>query len=209
MDRVKSKINASGIDGITEQELIEMKYWTAVASNMTSYDYHFKIIEEMEKPENKYGETYDEHGKFYTTPRESNGQFRQDMRKHGYEEVYDMRDMDIRDGRMYYTDSNMRGYDYASGGNVGSYNASSTSRNMGNRAYGQNSNPSYHESGYERARRGFEESKMMNPNADNMDKIEDMFEELEDEIKELKPKMSQTEKQFSRNKLNNIANLMV
>ena len=45
MDRIKSKINASGIDGITEQELIEMKYWACVADAMASFDYHFKIIQ--------------------------------------------------------------------------------------------------------------------------------------------------------------------
>lgn len=208
MDRIKSKINACGIDAITEQELIEMKYWACVADAMTSYDYHFKIIEEMEKPENKYGETYDENGRFYTPPRSSNGQFRPDMRKHYDGMIYD-RDMDMDKGRMYYTDPDMRGYDYASGGNVGSNNASSVKRNMGNRGYSQASNPSYHESGYERARRGFEEAKMTNPSADNMEKIEDMFGELEEEIEELKPKMSTTEKQFSRNKLNNMANMMV
>lgn len=176
MDRVKTKINSCGIDGITEQELIEMKYWTCVADAMTSYDYHYKIIEEMEKPENQYRKNYDEHGKYYTQPRMN--------------ETYDVssmyyRDMDMNKGRMYYTDSTNMGI-----------NDTHTMRG-------------YSESGYERARRGFEESKMMNPNAEHTEKIEEMFRSLEEELKELKPKMTPTEKNTARNKMTSIANSMM
>lgn len=179
MDRVKSKINSSGIDGITEQELIEMEYWTCVANNMTSYDYHYKIIEEMEKPENKYGVNYDENGKFYTQPRNSMGQFT----KRGYDELYDptmkhnmemSRDMDYRDGKMFYTDVN----------------------NM-------------HHSQYARARRGFEEAKNANPNAEHMHSLETMMDSLDEEMKELKPKMTSNERSVARNKLTTMANSMM
>lgn len=177
MDRVKSKINSSGIDAITEQELIEMKYWTAVADNMTSFDYHFKIIEEMEKPENQYGVNYDENGKFYTQPRNDMGQY--SRRPHMYDSAMEQyRDMDTGKGRMYYTDHN----------------------NMGS---------TYQESRYDRARRGYEESKVMNPNVDNMHSMEKLFDAFEDDIKELKPKMTQNEKSVARNKLSNISNMMV
>lgn len=178
MDRVKSKINTCGVDGVTESELIEMKYWTCIADAMTSYDYHFKIVEEMEKPENEYGKNYDENGRFYTP-----------MRRKRYEE-YDpsmrgdmehYRDIDREDGRMYYTDTDHMGM-------------SNGSMRSGSK--------------FERAKRGYEDAKMMNPNADNMDEIEEMFKSFEEEIKELKPKMTTAEKTMARNRMTNIANMM-
>lgn len=188
MDRVKSKINTCGIDGITEQELIEMKYWTCVADAMTSYDYHYKIIEEMEKPENEYGVNYDENGRYYTQPRMSNGQFRRDMRR-GYDERYDMSPMYHNEmDRMYYSD------------NV-------TSGNMSGNSNGSMRN--YSDSRYERARRGYEEHKKMNPESEDMDKLKEVFEELKDEMKDLKPHMSANAKSYARNELTNMANGMV
>lgn len=185
MDRVKSKINSSGIDAITEQELIEMKYWTAVADNMTSYDYHFKILEEMEKPENQYGVNYDENGKFYTQPRDNMGRFTR--RPYMYDDMEQYRDMDMSRGRMYYTDSN----------NIGGMN-------------GRASNDrEYQESRYDRARRGYEESKQMNPGMDNMSAMEQILDTFEDDIKELKPKMTQNEKNIARNKLANMSNMLM
>ena len=185
MDRVKSKINSSGIDAITEQELLEMKYWTAVADNMTSFDYHFKIIEEMEKPENQYGVNYDENGRFYTQPRDNMGRYTRRPYMHDPDmEMY--RDMDTSRGRMYYTDSN----------NMGGMN----SRASGNR--------DYQESRYERARRGYEESKQMNPSMDNMTAMERVFDAFEEDIKELKPKMTANEKSIARNKLSNMSSMM-
>lgn len=187
MDRVKSKINSSGIDAITEQELIEMKYWTAVANNMTSFDYHFKIIEEMEKPENKYGVNYDENGRFYTRPRNDMGQFTRES--HMYDpNMEQYRDMDSRMGRMYYTDN---------------YNMGSNKRDN------ETSADRYQESRYDRARRGYEESKQMNPNMDNMQAMEELFDTFEDDIKKLKSKMTSNEKSIARNKLSNMSNMMM
>lgn len=175
MDRVKSKINSNGIDAITEQELMEMKYWTAVADNMTSFDYHFKIIEEMEKPENEYGVNYDENGRFYTPSRNSMGRYTR--RPYLYDDMEHYRDMDVSKGKMYYTDSN----------------------HMGN----------YSESRYDRARRGYEESKQMNPNMDNMHEMEQLFDAFEDDIKELKPRMTPNEKAIAKNKLTNMSSMMM
>lgn len=188
MDRVKSKINSSGIDAITEQELEEMKYWTCIADNMTSYDYHYKIIEEMEKPENQYGVNYDENGRFYTQPRDAMGRFVN--RRYMYEPGMEYsRDMDAGNGRMYYTDNNYMG------SNNGSNNG------MPNRVY--------QESRYERARRGYEESKLLNPGMDNMNAMEKMFDSFEEEIRELGSKMTPNEKNIARNKLSNISKMMM
>lgn len=176
MDRIKSKINANGIDAITEQELIEMKYWTSIADSITSYDYHYKIIEEMEKPENKYGVNYDENGKYYTQPRNSMGQYTRGYMYNPNTEYY--RDMDTGLGRMYYTDRNT----------MGSNN--------------------YTESRYERARRGYEESKVINPDMDNTRAMEKMFDSFEDEIRELESRMTPNEKNIARSKLANISKMM-
>lgn len=98
MKCVHANIESKGLEGITEHELIEMKYWACIADAMASFDYHFKIIEEMEKPENQYGVNYDENGRFYTPHRNSMGQF-----KRGYdEEMEHSRDMDRPMGHMYY-----------------------------------------------------------------------------------------------------------
>ena len=87
---------------------------------------------------------------------------------------------------MYYTDSN----------NMGGMN----SRASGNR--------DYQESRYERARRGYEESKQMNPSMDNMTAMERVFDAFEEDIKELKPKMTANEKSIARNKLSNMSSMM-
>lgn len=180
MDRIKSKINSSGIDAITEQELVEMKYWTCIADAMTSYDYHFKIIEEMEKPENEYGVNYDENGRFYTPSRNMNGRYSRMGYVHDPNVEY-YRDMDSNAGRMYYTDY----------------------MNMGS-----NSNRGIEDSRYERAKRGYEESKRMNPNSDNMDAMERILESFEEDIEKLKPNMTANEKTIARNKLNEMFNMM-
>lgn len=139
----------------------------------------------MEKPENEYGVNYDENGRYYTgQPRNSHGEF---MRGYVHDPVEHYRDMDYPMGRMYYSDG----------------------RNMGTSYGGNGSMAHYSESRYERARRGFEESKMMNPNMDNMAAIEQVFDAFEADIKELKPKMTSNEKSIARNKLTNISNMMM
>ncbi len=193
MDRIKSKINSCGVDGIEENEVIEMKYWACIADAMTSYDYHYKITEEMEKPENQYGENYDENGRFYTPMRNSRGRYMSRGGRRGYEQYepdWDnmeyMRDMDKDEGHMYYTDANMSG---------GSYN----------RSYSGNGN-----SRYDRAKRGYEESKANHPNDtdNNMKAIETLFDIIDGDMQELKPKMSQSEKTMAKNKLMSLANTL-
>lgn len=195
MECVKSKIDAMGMDNLGREDVEELKMWTCIAKDIAEYDYYYHITEAMEKPENQYGVNYDENGKYYTPPRSSNGQFRQDMRRRGYDEMYDRspmyyRDMDMNEGKMYYTESSemnsMRG---------------SNSSGMNGRGYS--------ESGYERARRGYEEAKMADPNTDYTEEMKEMFRNLEEEMKELKPHMTATEKNTARNKLTNIANTMM
>lgn len=191
MECVKSKVGAKGLDNIDREELEELKCWCEVAKNIAEYDYYYHITEAMEKPENKYGANYDENGKFYTPyqPRNAQGEFI----KRGYMHEPDLekyRDMDYGMGRMYYTDRN----------NMGSSNG-----NDGN----SSSNRGYSESNYDRAMRGYEESKMMNPSAENVQEMEKVFEAFEKDVKELKPKMSSNEKSIARTKLTNMANSLM
>ncbi len=190
MECVKSKVGAKGLDNLDHAELEELKCWSEVAKNIAEYDYYYNIIEAMKKPENEYGVNYDENGRFYTQPRNTMGQF---TRRRGYMYEPDMelyRDMDAGMGRMYYTDRNNMD------SNSGNYNSSANNRG-------------YSESKYDQAMRGYEESKMMNPSADNMHAMEKVFEALEEDIKELKPKMTTNEKSIARNKLNNMSNMLM
>ena len=185
MECVKTKVNAKGLDNIEHEDLEELKCWSEIAKNIAEYDYYFHITEAMEKPENEYGKNYDENGRFYTSqPRNSSGQY---MRGYVHDPMMEeYRDMDTSRGRMYYTDSNFRGYN-------------ATSNGMG---YDSGSR-------YERAKRGYEESKQMNPTSDNMLEMEEIFKTLEEDIKELKPKMTTNEKSVARNKLSSMSNMLM
>lgn len=103
MDCVKAKIDGIGMDNLDESMLCEFEKWTAIASNIAKFDYHYKIIEAMEEAE--YGEDYDVNGrKGYNSHRNmSNGRFIR-----GYEQPImsnDMRDMDrMNHNKMYYTE---------------------------------------------------------------------------------------------------------
>lgn len=175
---VKSKVDSMGMDNLDREDVEELKAWVCIAKDVAEYDYYYHITEAMEKPENKYGENYDENGKFYTPMRNSMGRYtsrgyKYDPSVRGGMETY--RDMDKGSGRMYYTDSNYMG---------------SSSR-------------------YDRAKRGYEESKMMNPENDNMEKINEVFEVLDEDMKALKPKMTPTEKAFAKNKLMSMSTAMM
>lgn len=190
MECVKTKVNAKGLDNIEHQDLEELKCWSEVAKNIAEYDYYFHITEAMSKPENQYGVNYDENGRYYTQSRNNRGEF---MRR-GY--VYDpnmesYRDMDYPMGRMYYSDMNHRGYNATSNGME------------------YDSGRGYSESRYDRAKRGYEESKQMNPSSDNMQEMEELFQIFEDDIKELKPKMTSNEKSIARTKLNNMSTMLM
>lgn len=177
MECLKAKVSAKGVDNMDIADLEEFKNWACVAKDIAEFDYYYHITDAMEKPENKYGENYDENGKYYTQPRNSIGQY---MSRRTYEGDYnpnrmmEQRDMDSHMGRMYYS---------GSGSNM--------------------------ESRYERARRGYEEAKEVDPNGDHMKHIEKMMDSLEEEMRELKPKMAQNEKTIARNKLTSMSNMLM
>ena len=52
MECVKTKVEAMGIDNIEGQNLEELEKWTEIAKNIVCYDKDYKIIEAMEEAEN-------------------------------------------------------------------------------------------------------------------------------------------------------------
>lgn len=184
MECVKSKIDSMGMDNLDRESIEELKAWAGIAKDVTEYDYYYHITEAMEKPENHYGVNYDENGRFYTQPRNMRGQFTRGYVHDPMMENY--RDMDSSMGRMYYTDNYYRGYDGINHNSRG-----------------------YSESRYDRAKRGYEESKNVNPSSDHMTEIEEIFETFSDDLKELKPKMTSNEKMVARNKLSSMSNMLM
>lgn len=183
MECVKTKVDGIGLDNLDMSNLCELEKWVCIADKIAEYDYYYHITEAMENPEEKYGETYDENGKYYTRMRDSRGRYMRgynhnnrmyhdDMR--GYDPEY-YRDMDMDDDRMYYTENRM---------------------NIGN------------SSRYEKARRGYEESKQMNPSKENTSAIETIFDVLEDDMRELKTKMTPTEKEMTKRRITDLMNMM-
>lgn len=98
-----------------------------------------------------------------------------------------MRDMDTDMGKMYYPEYHMRDM-----------------REMDN-----HTNGSSMQSRYDRAKKGYEESKSLNPSGDHISMMETFLDILDDDVKELKPKMTANEKSIARQKFTNMANNMM
>ena len=129
MECVKSKVDGIGIDNFEGQNLDDLKDFTEIAKNIACFDKDYRIVEAMEKSEDnedimrmieKY-EDYPER-RFYDHYRYADGRFApkgHGSYRRGYEEppYYYMnpnmykehtpeyyRDMDRKDGKMYYTE---------------------------------------------------------------------------------------------------------
>lgn len=180
-DCLKAKVEGKGIDNIEGQELVEFELWSKVIKNLVCYDKDKKIIEAMDESEEseeamKYIEMYENYPErkgYRGQRRDSRGRF---MSRRGYEsrmmpdmdydEMERNRDFDRSSGKMYYSSGNM----------VGS--------NSGSRGYS--------ESRYDRARRGYEETKAMHNSGSAEDKqltmreaekmVNVIFDELEESL---------------------------
>lgn len=131
MECVKTKVEAMGIDNVEGQNLEELKVWSEIAKNIVCYDKDYKIVEAMEESENEDNmraiEMYDDYPerRYYDNYRyKTSGRFAPKgkgsyMPRRGYDEppYYRMnpdmyrehdpeywRDMDRKDGKMYYTE---------------------------------------------------------------------------------------------------------
>lgn len=131
MECVKTKVEGMGIDNVEGQNLEELKVWSEIAKNIVCYDKDYKIVEAMEESENEDNmraiEMYDDYPerRYYDNYRhKTSGRFAPNgkgsyMPRRGYDEppYYHMtpdmyrehdpeywRDMDRKDGKMYYTE---------------------------------------------------------------------------------------------------------
>ena len=182
-----------GIDKIDAEEMGEV---TDMIKDLAEAEYYSKISKAMDEAE--YGEDYDYRGAYDEHERKGyRGQMRDSKgrytsRKRGYMPMmrdYDWdnmqmdRDMDREHGKMYYTEPmTMR-----------------------------NDNQTHSESRYDRARRGYEESKAMHKSGSiedkkkNMESLEHYMKELSEEMAELIESMDASEKTMVRSKLQTLA----
>lgn len=219
-DCMKAKVEAKGIDNIEGQDLVELGMWTDIIKDLVCYDKDKKIIEAMDEAEEseeamKYIEMYEDYPErkgYRGQRRDSRGRYMSNRGRRGYESRMmpemdwdDMeyhRDMDRNThNRMYYADGNMSGSS-SSGMSSGSMSSEGNS-NSGSRG---NS-----ESRYDRARRGYEESKAMHKDNSSeskqmkMKSLEDYTKELASDITDMVQDMSAEEKNLLRTKLQTLA----
>lgn len=190
---MKAKVEAKGIDNIEGQDLVELGMWTDIIKDLVCYDKDKKIIEAMDEAEEseeamKYIEMYEDYPErkgYRGQPRDSRGRY---MSRRGYEsrimpdmdyeEIERNRDFDRSSGKMYYSSGNMGG----------SSSSGMSSGSMGS----QGGSRGYSESRYDRARRGYEETKAMHNSGSAEDKqltmreaekmVNVIFDELEESL---------------------------
>ena len=198
MECVKTKVEAMGIDNIEGQHLEELEKWTEIAKNIVCYDKDYNIVEAMKEAENEDNmraiEMYEDYPerRYYDNYRyKTSGRFAPKgkgsyMPRRGYEEppYYRMnpemyrehdpeywRDMDRKDGKMYYTE------------------------------------PITMESRYDKAKRGYEESKMThkeNTPESKQAKMKDLemyLKELSEDVTQLLADATPEERSMVKNKM--------
>ena len=204
-----------GIESLDAKEMGEV---AEILKELCEAEYYAKISKAMD--ESEYGKDYDEHGpmerRYYRgQPRDSMGRYT----RRGYEEpmYYTMtpemmkahdpeyyRDMDRIECRMYYAGGS-GGPGSSGGGSMSSSGMvdgmSSSGMSGGSRNYGGESS-----SRSENARRGYEETKMMqdgSPEAKKkaMESLEHYMKELGEDLTEMVKKMDNSEKAMLKQKL--------
>ena len=204
MECVKAKVDGIGIDNFEGQNLDDLKDFTEIAKNIACFDKDYRIVEAMEKSEDNEDvmrmlEQYEDYPdrRYYDHYRYANGRFAPKGKgtySRGYEEPpyyhmpinYNdpeyMRDMDKGMGRMYYTEP------------VVSDNGSSHTI----------------ESGYDRAKRNYTETKEMHKNNTPEDKehkmkaLDGYIKELGGDITQLIGDMTAEERNLMRTKLSTL-----
>ena len=198
-DCLKAKIEGMGIDNISGQDLVELGMWTDIVKDMICYDKDKRIVEAMDEAEDseesmKYIEMYEDypmHSRkgYRGQPRDSRGRY---MRKR-YTEPSMMPEMDWDWDKMEY-DRDM-------------------DRHTHNRMYYtepmtmQHDMQHHNESRYDKARRGYEESKAMHKDNSpeskqhKMKELENYMKELSTDVTEIIADASQEEKNMLKNKL--------
>ena len=204
MECVKAKVDGIGIDNFEGQNLDDLKDFTEIAKNIACFDKDYRIVEAMEKSEDNEDiirmlEQYEDYPdrRYYDHYRYANGRFAPKGKgtyRRGYEEPpyyhmpinYNdpeyMRDMDKGMGRMYYTEPTV--------------SDSGSSHTI--------------ESGYDRAKRNYTETKEMHKNNTPEDKehkmkaLDGYIKELGGDITQLIGDMTAEERNLMRTKLSTL-----
>lgn len=212
---------ANGVEGVCTEEMAQATDMLKDISEALYYAKITKAMKDSEEEENlmdKLG-VPDEERRFYNGNRYSNGRYAtsgyrgtrrgyDDTYMYGYgrpnHTVYDpTRDLDRDMGRMYYTDG-------SSGYMGGSNGSRSMSSNGGRYGYDDQMMRDRYESRYDRARRGYEESKAIHSGNTQEDKqakmkeLEKYMSELSDDMTEMINGASTDEKNVLRTKLQNL-----
>ena len=193
-----------GVENIDTKEMGEV---AEIIKELSEAEYYAKISKAMDEAE--YGENYDYMGAYDHERKGYRGQLRDSrgryMSRRGYEsrmmpemdydEMERMRDYDRESGKMYYGGSGSMGGSQESRRNYNGSNYSS-----GNQQTSRSEN----------ARRGYEESKMMQDGSPEskkkaMESLENYMKELGEDMSELIGKMDSNEKSMLRNKLQMLA----
>ena len=181
--------------GIEQVDTKEMGEVAEIIKELSEAEYYAKISKAMDEAE--YGEDYDYMGAYDEHERKGYRGQRRDSRgrymsRRGYEsrmmpdmdydEMERNRDSDRSSGKMYYSSGNMGGS--SSGG--------MSSGSMGSQGGSNSGSRGYSESRYDRARRGYEETKAMHNSGSAEDKqitmkeaekmINVIFDELEESL---------------------------
>ena len=198
MECVKTKVEAMGIDNIEGQHLEELEKWTEIAKNIVCYDKDYNIVEAMKEAENEDNmraiEMYEDYPerRYYDNYRyKSSGRFAPKgkgnyMPRRGYEEppYYHMNpDMYREHTPEYYRDMD---------------------RENGRLYF---SEPITMESRYDKAKRGYEESKMThkeNTPESKQAKMKDLeiyLKELSEDVTQLLADATPEERSMVKNKM--------
>lgn len=208
-DSIKNEFD-KGIEQINTEEMKEavdmLKDLYEAKKSIVEACYYKQIMEAMEEAE--YGEDYDMHGKLgyrgqrrdsmgrYTSRGGRGGRRGYDEMMMGYEDPMEWdRDMDMEEGRMYYSGSGGSSGGQSSGGGQGS----------GSRGGRQSRYGFAHDQYMEK--RGKHSKSSPEGSDKRMELLTDFMEDLEDMAKDVVKDMSPEEKQIWRVKLNKLVSM--
>ena len=195
-----------GIESIDTKEMGEV---AEIIKELCEAEYYAKVSKAMDEHDFDNAEEIMDEGRrgYRGQPRDSRGRY---MRR-GYDEMMYMpemyRDMDLMDGKMYYTSAN-RSQGSQGQSNGGSSMGSSNSSSMGY----SNGMRDMREGRSGQSRRGYVETKEMhkgNSEEDKMAKKRELDKWMNDigsDVKELVHDMTPEEKTMAKTKLTNLAN---
>ena len=220
----KSEMDKKGIEEIDTEEFGKV---TDIIKDLSEAMYYRTLTEAMKEAE--YGEDYDYRGAYDEHERkgyrgqrrDSRGRYMSNRGRRGYEipmmmwdedwdEMERMRDYDRGAGKMYYSGSGSSGGSSNNGQSFSgmSGGSSSTGSVQSNGSMSSNGgNRGYSESRYDRARRGYEETKSMHKDNSaeskqmKMKSLEDYMKSLAEDVTDMVNDMSPEEKSLMKQKM--------